>query len=370
MSSGSRSPDCARQNRATSLPRFEVCETRDKRNIPRAKKGTMRLRRIGNSDLQASVIGFGTWALAGDFTWGVQDASAADAALKTAYELGVNFFDTAEIYGDGRSEEILGKALGHVRHRIIIATKARSDHLAPEALRKACEGSLRRLGTDYIDLYQLHWPRRDGSVAETIEALERLRNEGKIRWYGLSNFGPLDLDDFLAAGGHPVSNQLAYSLLFRAVEYEILPKCRKAGLSIIPYSPLMEGLLTGKFGNADSVPPQRARTRHFAASRPHTRHGEPGAEKETFETISAIRRISQRLGMPMNQLALAWLLSCGAVATVIAGARNPEQVRGNAAAQEIQLAPEIVRELSDATEPLKQKLGPNADMWQSDSRIR
>jgi len=196
--------------------------------------------------------------------------------------------------------------------------------------------------------------------------MERLKEEGKIRLVGCSNFGRQDLTELLQYGRVEV-NQLPYSLLWRAIEYEILPTCVENGVSVACYSPLVQGILTGKFRSADDVPPERARTRHFSSSRVGTRHSEPGAEKETFETIEKIREICQKADLPMIQVAIAWLLRQEGIATVTVGARNPEQVRANATAASLELPRDVVEALTRATEPLKDKLGANADLW---NRIR
>lgn len=329
----------------------------------------MRTRRLGTSDLEVPVICFGCWAIAGDNIWGPQDEQDAVDAIRLAVDLGMNFFDTAEGYGAGASEALLGRGLRGIRERALIATKASPTHHEPAKLHAACEQSLRLLGTDYIDLYQLHWPSREVPFADTWGAMEELIAEGKVRAGGVSNWGPRDLDELLQAG-RPASNQVSYSLLFRAIEYEILPRCREEQIGILCYMPLMQGLLAGKFASADEVPLGRARSRHFSGDRPQARHGEPGAEEETFAAVRAIRAIAEELGVPMAQVAIAWDLAQPGVTSVITGIRNPEQARANAAAADLELPPDVLEALNRATEPLKRLLGPNADMWQSDSRIR
>ncbi|NOZ26428.1 MAG: aldo/keto reductase, partial [Chloroflexi bacterium] len=227
----------------------------------------------------------------------------------------------------------------------------------------------RRLNTDYIDLYQIHWPSREVPIEETMEALERLREQGKIRAIGVSNFGPQDMADLLAVG-RCETNQLPYSLLWRAIEYEIVPQCLEHEIGLLCYSPLVHGLLTGKFSSPDEVPEGRARTRHFSRDRPLTRHGEEGCEEETFAAIERIRRICEGIGQPMAKVALAWLLYQPGVVSVLAGARHPGQVVENASAADLKLSPDVVRALTEATETLKAALGPNPDMWLSESRMR
>lgn len=330
----------------------------------------MQYRELGKSGIRVSTVAIGCWAMAGDQYWGPQDESQALAALRTALDVGINFFDTAELYGDGYSEELIGKALEGRRREAVIASKASNQHLSGPDLRRACQASLRRLRTDYLDLYQIHWPSRQTPLSETVAALEALQREGTIRAYGVSNFGPGDLDDLLALTDRAVSNQVPYSLLWRAIEFAIQPKCVAHGIGILPYSPLAMGLLTGKFATADDVPAGRARTRHFSKDRPGTRHGEPGCEAETFAALSRIRQIADSIGQPMADVALAWLLSRPGVTAVVAGARDPAQVRENARAADLSLPPAILQALTEATEPLKQRLGPNPDMWQSESRYR
>jgi aryl-alcohol dehydrogenase-like predicted oxidoreductase len=331
----------------------------------------MQYRNLANTELNVSTVAFGCWAIVGGFNWGHQEEQDSLSALRAAYESGINFFDSAEGYGGGRSEELVSKALGDVRDEIIIATKVSPIHYAPAELRAACERSLRNLNTDWIDLYQLHWPNWDIPIAETLVLLEDLKTEGKIRAYGVSNFGPQDLGGCLATDHSLASNQLAYNLLFRAIEYEILPICAREGISVLCYSPLMQGLLTGKFTAPDQVPDDRARTRHYPSSRPLARHGEPGAEEETFAAVAKIHEIAKEMDQPMAHLTLAWLSAQEGVTSVIVGGRNPAQVHSNVQAADLQLSEETIAALADATKPLKTTLGPNADMWQSgESRIR
>ena len=274
------------------------------------------------------------------------------------------------MYGNGYSEELLGRAFADRRDKVIIASKAWPTHLSAEEIRLACEQSLKRLATDYIDVYYIHWPSRTVPFAETMEALGRLRDEGKIRVIGCSNFGVHDLPDLLKHGRVEV-NELPYSLLWRAIEYEILPVCIEHKVSVTAYMPLLQGLLTGKWRTADEVPVMRARTRHFSPKRPYIRHSEDGAEEETFAAINKIREICQQAGLPMVQVALAWVIQQQGITSTIVGARSPEQVQANAAAADLKLSNDMIAALDRATEPLKQKLGTNADLWQSaDSRFR
>lgn len=331
----------------------------------------MQRRKLGRTDIEVSVIAMGCWAIAGDFTWGSQDEADAIDAIHAAMDCGINLFDTAPGYGNGYSEALLGKALAGRRDQVIIADKVSQEHLAPDEVIASCEKSLLMLKTDYIDLLQIHWPNWDIPQAETFGAMRKLHEQGKIRAIGVSNFGPRDLGEALSHA--PVaSNQLVYSLLARAIEHEIQPLCEERRVGILCYSPLAQGLLTGKFASADDVPSSRARTRHFSSNREHTRHGEPGCEAETFRAIGQIQSIAEETGEKIGNLALAWLLAQQAVTSVLAGARNREQVERNARAADIQLSEKVLRQLDEATRPVKQMLGPNPDLWQpaENSRMR
>jgi myo-inositol catabolism protein IolS len=325
----------------------------------------LRTRPLGRSGLDVSVLALGCWALAGGSGWGKQDEEEAIATIHAALDHGINFFDTAEAYGGGRSEEIVGKALVGRREEAIIATKISPSHCDPARIRSYCEASLRRLQTDYIDHYIVHWPITEYPVDEAFAALQALKGEGKIRSIGVSNFGVQQLSEALATGVQIDAEQLHYSLLSRAIEFEIKPLCRKRGVSVNAYMPLMQGLLTGKFGGAEDVPAFRARTRHFDSARGQARHNDPGAEAETFAAVDAVRAIAAEIGEPMADVALAWVMTQPGMACAIAGARRPDQVARNVTATELELPFEIVNRLNVATEALKQKLGPNADYWQS-----
>ncbi|MFW6123584.1 MAG: aldo/keto reductase [Acidobacteriota bacterium] len=330
----------------------------------------MKYRKLGKTNIKVSTVSFGCWAIIGGFNWGYQEKKDSLDALCAAYDSGINFFDTAESYGNGYSEQLLTEALGKKRDQIVIASKASPSHFTKEKLRQACERSLKNLHTDYMDLYQLHWPNWDVPLEETLETLEELKQEGKILTYGVSNFGPKDLKEYLQTNYRICSNQMAYSLLFRAVEYEVLSICRDNHISVLCYSPIMQGLSTGKFNSIEKVPEDRQRTRHFSPSRHVARHKEEGAEKETMDAVAQIRKISKDVDISMTTLSIAWLLSQPSVTTAVVGGRNSSQVKENALAADVELDSETKTRLSQATEELKKKLGRNLDMWESDSRIR
>ncbi len=323
---------------------------------------------LGSSGLSVTPIVMGCWGIGDEEMWGPQDEADTRATIAAALDHGITFFDTAEGYGNGRSEIILGEALKGCRADVTIATKVRSVNVSAAAIRAACEDSLRRLQTDVIDLYQIHWPSHSVPFEETMGELLRLRDEGKIRAIGLSNHGPIDLDAMLALG--PIaSDQIPYNLLWRAIEYAVLPACIARGVGVLTYSPLLHGLLTGKYRSAEEVSGGRARTRHFAANRPGARHGEAGAEDALFAAIERVRTIAQDSGLSMPLLATAWVLHQSGVTGVIIGARKATHIAQAVEAVEITLSADVLAALDAATEPLKQRMGPNPDLWQSDTRF-
>ncbi len=331
----------------------------------------MQLRQLGNSSLMVSPIGVGFWGIVGGDYWGAQDEADTIDAVHCALDAGINLFDTAEGYGDGYSELMLGRALKGRREEAVIASKVSQKNLAPQDIRAACERSLKRLDTDVIDLYQVHWPSRDVPFEDSMDALLGLQREGKIRVIGVSNFGALDMPDMLRCGRYD-ANQLPYSLLWRAIEFEIQPQCAAENISILPYSPLNQALLAGRYRDADEMPFSRTRTRHFRGDRRDSRHGTAGFEKETFAALAAIREICADINQAMVHVALAWLLRKPAVTSVLAGARNRDQINSNFAAGSLSLSAETMQRLDDATADLKAKLGPDPDMWGAgaDSRYR
>ena len=329
----------------------------------------MKYRKFGSTDIDISTIVMGCWAIGGGYTWGEQDIRDSIDTIRAAVDAGINMFDTAEFYADGYSEEVLGKGLSGQRDKVLVATKVWPDNLTADKLVEACERSLERMKTDYIDLYQIHWPNWEVPLAETLGAMEKLKQDGKIRFIGVSNFGVRDLTEALGCT-EVVSDQLIYSLLFRAIEYEILAKCGEAEVGVLAYSPLAQGLLTGKFKGPDEVDDERARVRLFSKKRAGTVHDSEGCEKEAFEALDNIRAICEDLGEPMANVALAWVLQQPGITAVLAGARTPDQIFENVRSADLELSDEVLKRLGDATAGVKEKLGPNADPWRTASRIR
>jgi aryl-alcohol dehydrogenase-like predicted oxidoreductase len=329
----------------------------------------MEYRQLGKTDMKVSAMALGCWPFAGGAVWGEQDDNASIATVHAALDAGINFFDTAEGYEEGQSERVLGRALVGKRDRALIATKVSPNHLRAADLYAACEGSLRNLQTDYIDLYMIHWPNWDVPLEETAEALLRLKEQGKIRAIGVSNFAVQDLSDIVALAPC-ASNQLPYSLLWRVIEHEILPLCRRHDVSVICYSPLAQGLLTGRYTSADEVPDGLARTRHYSHQRANARHGEPGLEAEVFEAVARIREIAEGIGQPMAAVSLAWVRQQAGVTTFLVGARSPQELAWNLPVNDLRLSDETLAALNAATETVKAKLGTNPDPWMAPSRLR
>jgi myo-inositol catabolism protein IolS len=329
-------------------------------------------------------MGLGCWAFGGGQYWGAQSQTDVEAVVHAALDAGITYFDTAEGYNDGASESALGAALAGRRQQALIGTKISPHNARPELVRSHCEASLRRLGTDHIDLYMVHWPFNasslrhftseaevpPASVPEAFTALEELRQEGKIRFIGVSNFGVRQLGEVLATGVPIAVDEVPYNLLMRACEVELLPACARAGVGVLGYMGLMQGLLGGRFTSFDDVPPARTRTRHFAGSRPGSRHGEAGIERQTAEALRQISTVAADLGLPVSELALAWALANPAMSCTLVGCRNVQQLEENLRAAAVRLPGEVMARLDRATAEVLALLGPSVDYYQSraDSR--
>jgi aryl-alcohol dehydrogenase-like predicted oxidoreductase len=340
----------------------------------------MELRQCGRTNLRLSAIGLGCWAFGGGDYWGKQSQEDVNRVVRRAVELGINYFDNAELYNDGQSERSLGEAIrGLDRDKLVLGSKIAPANTEPATLVQHCEASLSRLGVESIDLYMVHWPILPQSADENcpsapaaFETLIKLQRQGKVRFIGVSNFGMEVLDEARASGAQIAVNQLPYSLLSRAIEAEILPYCREAGVGVIGYMALMQGILSGAFSSLDDVPSQRRRTRHFspAASGGMSRHGEAGAEAETKGALAAIRAIAAEHGMTMPHVAVGWAMATPGMTSVLVGARNERQLEANLLAAERPLPIEVIEKLNRATEPLKQALGPSFDYWENSSKDR
>ena len=343
----------------------------------------MQFRTLGHSGLKVSVLSFGAWQLGDLAYWGPHTPAQAADTVRAAVDHGINLFDTAEIYGNGTSEQVLGQALGADRQRVLIAAKVLPQNCTPQRLRASCEASLKRLGTDYIDLFQIHWPFRQKPVRDTqgqplkeepnvIEACEMLRTlqgEGKIRAIGVSNFGKKDLDEWFFQGTAE-SNQIGYNIVSRAAEYDLIPASRANQLGVLVYMPLLQGLLAVHWNTVEDIPVARRRTRHFAGRREGVRHGGAGVEGLLLETMVALREFSTAIGVPMATMCLCWVLAQPGVTSAIIGARKPDQLVRNLQAATLNMGPAAIAQLNEISAPLKMAMGKNADLWQDESTSR
>lgn len=301
----------------------------------------MRFKKFGKTDMNVSVVGYGAWELGGN--WGPIDRENAIKILNLAYENGVNFFDTAPAYGLGKSEESVGEFLkGKERDSLYIATKCGLEwdqkgrirnNLKKERVLKEIDDSLKRLKTDYVDLYQIHWPDPNTPLQETAEALQKILDSKKARYIGVSNFSSNQIEE-LVKYVDIVSTQNYYNLLVRYIEKELFPVVKKYDLAVIPYSPLAKGLLTGKISK-DFVPDRR----------------DPRAMDEIFknrdlfeknvEKVEELKILSNRIGRPLSQLAINWLLHHDEVPTVIAGTKDEMHLMENIEAGDWELSEDI-----------------------------
>jgi aryl-alcohol dehydrogenase-like predicted oxidoreductase len=326
-----------------------------------------------------SPLGVGCWSFGGGDYWGPANQAEINAVVRFAVDHGCNYFDTAEMYNNGGSESSLGQALrGIDRNKVIIGSKINPSNVQPQTLVEHCEASLRRLQTDYLDLYMVHWPITPHSirhftneaiptpsVPDAFATLMRLKQQGKIRHIGVSNFGRATLDEALATGAEIVVNQLPYSLLARAIELEILPYCSGKGIGVIGYMALWQGVLSGTYPTLDDIPIQQRRTRHFDSRRtPLIRHGLPGAEAQTTQALEAIRSIAQANGLTMAQIALKWAVAGEGIVCSLCGTRSVKKIQENLQVAASPLPSEVIAELNRATQPLLEALGPSFDYWE------
>lgn len=306
----------------------------------------MRMRRLGASGLKVSEVGLGC----NNFGMRI-DQKETQGVVDAALDAGINFFDTADIYGGTKSEEFLGKALGKRRGDIVLATKfgmrvgddPRRMGGSRRWIMRAVEDSLTRLGTDWIDLYQLHAPDADTPIDETLRALDDLVTQGKVRYIGNSNFSGWQIADadWTSAGATRfVSAQNQYSLLERKVEFEVLPACEHFGLGFLPFFPLASGVLSGKYRRGEK-PPEGTRLAAWGA------RGAAALSDKNFDKVEALTGWAEARGHTILDLAFAWLLGHEVVSSVIAGATSPEQVKANAATAAWALTPEEVKEVGE-----------------------
>jgi aryl-alcohol dehydrogenase-like predicted oxidoreductase len=303
----------------------------------------MQIRKLGRTDLRLTAIGLGTWAIGGagwKYSWGPQDDRDSISTIRGAVENGINWIDTAPIYGLGHSEEVVGKAIKELEDKPIVATKCGriwdkegnpSGFLKKESIRFEVEASLKRLQIDVIDLYQIHWPDPDEDIEEAWSTITDLIKEGKVRYAGVSNFSKDQLRRIQPI--HPVASlQPPYSMLERGVEEELLDYCSTNNIGVIVYSPMQKGLLTGKF--------TRERVQNLAEDdhRREDRHFQEPELGANITLVEGLHSIARKSGRTVAQLAIAWVLRRSEVTAAIVGARHPSQIKETVAAGEWELS--------------------------------
>lgn len=317
----------------------------------------MEKRTLGRSGLHITPLTFGCWQAGGD-AWTGTDDQQSIAAMRAGYEAGINFFDTAEGYGKGHSEELVGRFLREIgasgAEDILVATKVGDSNLEAPKLRAACEKSLQNLGRNKIDLYQIHWPAGTwGSpivpIEETMGELVKLQEEGKIGAIGVSNFNGAQIEEALQYG-RVESLQPPYSLFFQPyVQNGTLDVCARHGIGVIPYSPLAQGLLTGKFSQNNKPTDNRSGNQLF----------KDPTYALSLEAVDKLRPIAEKYGATTGNLSLAWLLSQPSVTSPIVGARNPEQIVDTAKAADLRVEAADLKAISEIARPVLASLSIN-----------
>jgi aryl-alcohol dehydrogenase-like predicted oxidoreductase len=320
----------------------------------------MKTRRLGETDLHLTTVGLGTWAMGGPWQWGwgPQDDDDAIAAILAGLDNGINWIDTAPVYGLGHSEELVGRALKMTRHKPYIATKCgllwndkreKVPHLKSKSIRKECEDSLKRLGVETIDLYQMHWPDPEPDIEEAWQEMVRLARQGKVRYLGVSNYNARQMERVRKV--HPIASlQPPYSMLHREIEAEVLGYCALHKIGVIAYSPMQRGLLTGKFSHERLVGlaagDHRRRMPEFQD--PHF--------SATLMMVEQLKKIARRHGRTCAQLAVSWVLRRPEVTAAIVGARRPEQILETVHASNWNLSREDIDEIETLLAEREQKL--------------
>jgi aryl-alcohol dehydrogenase-like predicted oxidoreductase len=307
-------------------------------------------KKLGNSDLELTPIGFGSWAVGGgdwQFSWGPQDDNDSIAAIHKALELGINWIDTAAVYGLGHSEEVVARALKTASHRPYVFTKCglvwdekREVSNSLKHIRSEAEDSLRRLAVDVIDLYQVHWPKPDEEIEEAWGVMADLQKEGKVRWIGVSNFSVEQMERVMKIA--PVtSNQPPYSMLNRAVESTILPFCEKNNIGVINYAPMHSGLLTGAMS--------KQRVANFPSDdfRRNAKNYQEPLLSRNLAVADFLAKIGHRHGVSAGVVAIAWTLQHSAITAAIVGGRNAKQVEGVMPAATFRLSGEEFSEIQN-----------------------
>ena len=315
------------------------------------------LRQLGTTDIRISPVVMGMWQ-AGKEMWTGIDDTEIQRAVRAAFNAGINAFDTAEMYGKGHSERMLAAATADIRSQVIYMTKVFSNHLACNQVMAACERSLKNLKTDYIDLYQIHWPAgswgsRKVPIEETMRALNDLKSQGKIRAIGVSNFSGAELKE-ASRYGRIESLQPPYSLFWRQVEKDTLPSCRANSITVLAYSPMAQGILAGRFGAEPRFEKGDHRSGH--------RLFQPEIYGSVQTALESLKPIAQRNAVSMAQLALAWVISQPNTCA-IAGARNAAQAVENARAMQTVLSAADLAEMESIGRTVTDRLDENPVQW-------
>ena len=305
---------------------------------------------LGRTGIEVTRLCMGCWQAAG---WATSDDDRFVATIRHGLDLGLNFLDTAVGYGRGHSEELVGKAVEGRRDQVVIATKFSHPSSRPEGVRKAFEEACTRLKTDYIDLFQQHWPPPDVPLADTIGALEELKAEGKIRAIGVSNWMEPEWDE-IDDPSRLDCLQPNHSLLWRSIEPNVLPLCREHGIAVITYSSICQGILSGRFRNLDAIP---------ADSRSHNRRLSPEDFPKVLEVLTALDEVAAKVDKTPAQIALRWLLDQPGITAPIIGASRPEQVDQNLGALGWTLDPADWQRLADVSWPLSETIQPHDTLW-------
>jgi len=320
----------------------------------------MQRRQLGYTDLKLTTVGLGTWAMGGpwQFGWGPQDDGEAVAAILTALEEGINWIDTAPVYGCGHSEELVGKALKQTSQKPFIATKCgllwngkreKVNCLKSQSIRKECHASLKRIGVEVIDLYQMHRPEPEEDIEQAWEEMARLAEEGKVRYIGISNFNVEQIKRVEKIA--PVASlQPPYSMLNRGVEDELLGYCAENNIGVVAYSPMQRGLLTGKFSQERlaGLPLDDHRRRSPDFQEPQF--------SATLQLVDQLQPIAERNGRTLAQLAISWVLRRSEVTAAIVGARRPDQIAETATASNWTLAQEETQEIEQLLAEHQEKI--------------
>ncbi len=320
----------------------------------------MKTRRLGNSELQITTVGLGTWAIGGpwQYGWGPQDDRDAVDTIIASAEYGVNWIDTAAIYGLGHSEELVGKALKQMKEKPIIATKCglrwndkreKVSCLDPDSIIKECIKSLERLDIDQIDLWQMHWPEPDEKIEYAWEAMAKMVEEGYVRYIGVSNYSIEQMERVKKI--HPITSlQPPYSMIQRGIEKDLLPYCKENNIGVVVYSPMQKGILTGKYDHEKikQLPDSDHRKRSHEFVEPEL--------SANMELVEGLRPIAEKNGISMPQLTIAWTIRTDSVTSAIAGARRPDQIEETSHASNIELSQEDLDRIGELLNERESKI--------------